>query len=115
MDMNNLENDELKTLAEISNKLKKKGYDKDYQVTDEGLKATDKDKIYAPEDCCIVNFYRFEGESDPADMSILYVIETADGGKGTLVDAFGTYSGRKVQDFILQVEEIQKKTDKKQK
>jgi len=57
-----------------------------------------------------VNFYRFEGSSDPADNSILFAIETSDGKHGTLVDAFGPYADTKVTSFIQQVEEINKKT-----
>jgi hypothetical protein len=112
MNISEIKNDDLKTLAQCSNTMKKYGFDKDFQITEQGLKSMDMDKIYQPEDVKIVNFYRFEGESDPADMAILYVMETNDGMKGTLVDAYGTYSARKVQDFILQVEEIQKRTDK---
>lgn len=108
-----LNNEDLKTLSQCSNSVKRHGFDKDLTVTEEGLKAIDSEKIYAPEDIRIVNFYRFEGDSDPADMSILYVIEACDGMKGTLVDAYGPYAGRKVSDFIVQVQEIQKKTDRK--
>lgn len=109
-----LNNDDLKTLSMCIYTLKTKGFDKDMQVTDEGLKCLDDDKIYSPEDVRIVNFYRFEGDSDPGDMSILYVIETCDGKKGTLVDAYGPYAGRRVSDFIVQVQEIQKKTNRSQ-
>lgn len=107
-----LNNDDLKTLSQCVNSLVRYGFDKDFQVTDEGMKCTDCSKVYQPDEVKIVNYYRFEGESDPADMSILYAIETNDGLKGTLVDAFGTYSGRKIQDFILQVEDIHKQTHK---
>lgn len=107
-----INNDDLKTLVQCINSLKKYGFKKDFQVTEEGLKCTDDCKIYSPEQVSILNFYRFEGDSDPADMSILYAIQTEDGVKGTLVDAYGPYSSRKVADFIVQVEEIQKRTDR---
>ncbi len=51
-------------------------------------------------------YIRFEGDSDPADMSILYAIETNDGDKGTYVDAFGTYGDQSpdtVSEFLQQV------------
>jgi hypothetical protein len=109
-----LNNEDLKTLSQCTNSLKRHGFDKDFTVTEEGLKTTEENsKIYKPEDVRIVNFYRFEGDSDPGDMSILYVIETCDGVKGSLVDAYGPYASRKVSDFIVQVQEIQKKTDRK--
>jgi hypothetical protein len=96
------------------NALKKHGYKVDFVIEEEGLRCTENDatRLYKPEEVRIVNFYRFEGESDPADMSILYVIETVDGLKGTLSDAFGTYAGRRLSDFIVRVEEIAKKTDR---
>jgi hypothetical protein len=56
---------------------------------------------------------RFEGASDPADNTILYVIETNDGIKGTLVDAYGSYADPKVTTFMEEVAEINKKTVKK--
>lgn len=109
-----LRNDELKTLVQCTNTLKKYGFDKDFIVLEGGkqMKAMDGDKLYTPEEVKIVNFYRFEGESDPGDMQILYAIETADGTKGTLSDAFGTYASRRVSEFIVNVHDIQKKTDR---
>jgi hypothetical protein len=110
----NLSNDDLKTLAQCMNTLKKYGFDKDFQVLEDGkgLKAMDGDKVYKPEEVSIANFYRFEGESDPADMSILYAIETNDGTKGTLSDAYGPYASRRVSEFIVNVQDINKKTDR---
>jgi len=57
----------------------------------------------------VTNFYRFEGITDPADMAVLYLIETADGAKGTLVDAYGTYSDPEVAKLICAITEIEKK------
>lgn len=42
----------------------------------------------------------------------MYVIETADGCKGTLIDAYGVYSDEKVNEFFKNVEAISKKTNK---
>ena len=59
-----------------------------------------------------MNFFRFEGESDPDDNAILYVIETNDGTKGTLIDAYGVYNDAKVTQFMKEVESIHKKVVK---
>lgn len=109
-----LSNDDLKTLVQCTNTLKKYGFDKDFIVLEggKGMKAMDGERIYQPHEVKIVNFYRFEGESDPGDMQILYAIETSDGTKGTLSDAFGTYATRRVAEFIVHVNNIQKKTDR---
>ena len=53
--------------------------------------------------------YRFEGQSDPADNAIMYVVETGDGVKGTLIDAYGAYADENVNKFMSEVEEISKK------
>lgn len=106
-----LKNEDLKTLTECLNLLKKQGFDKDFLVVENGVKISNSEEIFRPEEVKIKNFYRFEGESDPGDMSILYAIETNSGIKGTLVDAYGPYASKKVTDFIVQVDEIHKKTD----
>jgi hypothetical protein len=102
----------LKTLTTVTNKMVLQGYDDDFKIVENGLKSLKTEKIYQPEEVNVVNFFRFEGQSDPNDQSILYVIETTDGVKGTLVDAYGPYSDRKLAEFIQNVENFQKKTAK---
>ena len=60
----------------------------------------------------IIDFFRFEGQSDPADNAIMYVVETTDGSKGTLVDAYGAYADEHMNKFMSEVEEISKKVPK---
>ena len=100
---------DMKSLTSCLNKMIADGYTDDFKAVDEGLKAIKSEKIYSPDDVTIVNYYRFEGQSDPDDMSILYVIQTVDGTKGTLVDAYGPYADENVNKFVLEVEKIQKK------
>jgi hypothetical protein len=35
--------------------------------------------------------YRFEGDSDPAEEAIIYIIEADDGAVGYSIDAYGVY------------------------
>ncbi len=118
MEENNdfMENNDLiphmKSLSMLSNKMVLDGYDNDFKITDKGLKSLKTEKIYQPDQINVINFFRFEGQSDPNDNTIMYVIETSDGLKGTLVDAYGAYADRKVSEFMSQVESIQKKTTK---
>ena len=58
---------------------------------------------FRPDELTIRGYQRFEGVSDPDDMSIVYAIETADGIKGTLVDAFGVYANPAVTAVMDQV------------
>ena len=103
---------EMKTLVSCLNSLTLQGFTTDFKVYPAGLKSLNSDRVYTPVEVKVLNFYRFEGESDPADNSILYALETEDGHRGTLVDAYGPYADSKVTNFMQQVEAINKKTDK---
>jgi hypothetical protein len=108
----NHHNDDMKTLVDCINSLKKHGFTHDFQVIDEGLTPLNEEITFKPEEVKILNFYRFEGESDPEDMAVLYAIETDNGYKGTLSDAYGPYADSKVSEFIVKVENISKKGHK---
>jgi len=109
MNEEDFQNEDLKTLVSCLNTLVKRGYTEDYKATDSGLKSIQSGKVYSAKDVTEVNFYRFEGNSDPADNSILYAIDTMDGGHGTLVDAYGPYADSKVASFMKQVKVVEKK------
>lgn len=99
----------MNTLTERVNKATKDGYTDSLKVTKQGLYSASKDKTYAPAEIKVIDFYRFEGLSDPADSAIMYVIETTDGVKGVLIDAYGAYADEQVNKFMAEVEEISKK------
>lgn len=99
---------EMKSLASVANLLLAEGFSTQFKAIEKGLKSLSTEKVFQPYEVKIVNFYRFEGESDPADNSILYAIETNDGEKGTLIDSYGAYADTNVTKFIQQVEEIHK-------
>jgi hypothetical protein len=101
--------DDMKTLASCLNKIVKDGYEENFKVTDDGLQSLETGKIYKPDQVHIVNFFRFEGASDPSDSAILYVIESSDGAKGSLTDAYGMYADAEIDKFIKEVENISKK------
>jgi len=99
----------MKTLASCLNKIVRDGYEQNFKVTDQGLQSLETEKIYKPDQVQIVNFFRFEGASDPSDSAILYVIETGDGAKGSLTDAYGMYADPEIDKVIQDVENILKK------
>lgn len=102
----------MKSLANCLNRMVSEGYAEDFKITDNGLESLQKHNNYGPNEIQVVNFFRFEGESDPGDNAILYVIETDDGTRGTLVDAYGTYNDSRVTRFMQDVETIKKKNVK---
>ena len=102
----------MKSLATCLNKIISDGYTEDFKITEQGLQSLNNLITYKPEEIQIVNFYRFEGESDPDDNAILYIIETNDGTKGPLLDAYGVYNDSHVTSFMKDVEAIHKKVFK---
>jgi hypothetical protein len=90
------------TLSEALEALKKKGYDESFLIDDHGMRGMENHDPIRPEDVTIVEYHRFEGTSNPDDMSVVFVIETTDGRRGTLVDAYGTYASPQVDTFVKQ-------------
>lgn len=80
------------TLVEALNSLKAEGYTYDFNLLGDCLSCKDLDQNFGPEEFHVEEVYRFEGASNPDDNSVLYVIRTDSGVKGTLVDAYGAYS-----------------------
>jgi len=87
------------TLSEVINILRVKGFNEDFEITEKGFIAQESGKTYRPDNLTIKRTYRFEGESDPDDMSILYAIETDKGEKGIFIDAYGTYANNECENI----------------
>lgn len=88
---------QMSTLSSILEKLRMKKMDNEFRWTPEGFTAG-KGKTYQPEELTIIKTYRFEGESDPSDMEILYIIEAKDGLIGYSIDAYGMYSSHEDEE-----------------
>lgn len=99
---------ELETMVSLMQKLEKEGFITQFKVGEKGLESLATGRIYQPTDVKIESFFRFEGESDPEDNSVLYAISTNDGEKGTLSDGYGNSSEPRVGEFLRKVEEITK-------
>lgn len=92
-------------LQKCLDKLEKNGFTDQFKVENKRLVSLQESKNkYKAKDVKAVNFYRFEGDSNPDDMSILYAIETVDGKKGTLIDAYGNYSDDDMGAFMQDVD-----------
>jgi hypothetical protein len=88
------------TLAGTLDDLARRGFTEPFRVAGGGLRAAEGGKTYRADELTIREFHRFEGISDPDDMSIVYAIESRDGTRGTLVDAFGVYSNPAVSAVL---------------
>jgi hypothetical protein len=99
----------MKSLATCLNKVVHDGYTENFKVTESGLQSIEHDKTYSPAEVEVINFFRFEGTSNPDDEAVLYVIKTSDGIKGTLTDAYGVYTDPVVSSFMKNVDHFHKK------
>ncbi len=98
-------NGEMTTLSVVLEKLRQKKQDNEFLLTAKGF-GPGTGKYYTPEELKIIKTYRFEGDSDPSDSVILYVLEANDGKLGYSIDAYGVYSNHddeKYDDFIRRV------------
>jgi hypothetical protein len=96
------------TLSERMNVLKKKGYDEEFKIAGNKMQTADGAQSFGPDQIKINEHFRFEGESDPGDMTVLYAIETENGIKGVLIDGFGTYSDPDNLAFMQKIRELHK-------
>jgi hypothetical protein len=90
------------TLCAVIERLRMKDQDNEFSILTKG-ELTLKGKTYNQRDISILRTYRFEGETDPADQAIIYVIKTMDGNMGYCIDAYGMYSSHTsdlYSDFI---------------
>lgn len=78
------------TVSQAINGLKERGYTLDFNLKPNGIEC--EGQKFNPKNFEIKEFHRFEGTSDPADEAIVYAIESGNGMKGVLVNAFGVYS-----------------------
>jgi hypothetical protein len=96
---------EMTTISSVLEKLRVRKFDNEFQITPGGF-TSGKDKYYQPEDLKIIRTYRFEGESDPSDSAIIYLLEANDGLIGYSLDAYGVYSDHNddgYDDFIRKI------------
>lgn len=94
----NLPDNQYATLSGAVDDLKTKGYTDELTLSEDGLfnNAMPLD----PSRFSIDSFHRFEGPSDPADLSIVYAVSSHElGMKGLLIGDYGANA----QDFIHQM------------
>jgi hypothetical protein len=98
-------NRDLQTLSYILEKLRLQRQDNEF-VMEGDFFTTSNGKKYTADQLLIIKTYRFEGESDPSDSSILYVLMADDGMIGYSIDAYGVYTNHdeKYDDFIRKIQ-----------
>ena len=88
------------TLSEALNDLNERGYTIDFNMGSDSIYCQALGRAFKPDDFEIVEFYRFEGNTDPADESIVYALRTTSGHRGVLVDAYGLYADPLTDEMV---------------
>lgn len=73
------------TVIEALKILKEKGYDYDYNINESEI-------VNNPDEFEIEHLYRYEGETNPDDESMVYGIKSKSGKKGVYVSGFSANS-----------------------
>lgn len=92
------------TLSEATNDLYKRGYTLDFNLKDNCIWCNHGNIQLAPEEFEVVELYRFEGMSSTDDNSVVYAIESKDGLKGLLVNAYGVYADTTSAEIIAKLD-----------
>lgn len=92
-----------RNLLEAVNGLRLRGYNYDFHFEDACLHCSKINESYRAEDLVITEYYRFEGMSDPEDNTVIYAIESKDGHKGVIIDAYGAYSDEHKSAFLSEI------------
>ncbi len=100
-------NNQYTTLVLALGDLSKQGYTGNFSVTDECMLDDGKGNLHAAHEVKLMEFHRFEGETNPADSSILYVVKLKNGQKGTVVDSYGAQGSEVTSNFMNSVKQKQ--------
>lgn len=88
---------------DLIRKYENEGYTHDFRHKEGKLIDLETKKQFTPEDIKVIVEHRYEGMSNPSDLSILYALEMADGTKGTFLMAYGPNADVATAEFFKSV------------
>lgn len=92
------------SLIEAIDDLRKRGFNKSFSVQEDCSFCLENGLKLEPSDFEIVEFYRFEAETDPEDSSVIYAIQSDKKNiKGVLIDAYGAYANSLIADVLKKI------------
>jgi hypothetical protein len=89
------------TVSEAINTLREKGFVIDFNLEENCIVCND--QKFSATDFDIVDVYRYEGATDPADEAAVYAIESHSGLKGVLVAGYGPSSDSISNELLQQL------------
>ena len=100
-------NHNLKTLSQVINVLRERGITREICMTeDKKFILQETDIAYEPTDLSIVKSYRFEGDSNPEDNAVLYVLQDKNCLHSIIIDSYGAesnYTGEEFDNFLRSI------------
>ncbi|WP_407403852.1 hypothetical protein [Chryseobacterium sp.] len=101
------EKDNMSTLSQVMQTMAKRGITKEYRMNEQGeMKYEGSGNSYQPQDLSIIKSYRFEGDSNPDDNAVLYIITDKQGNIGMMIDSYGAesnYPGENFDNFVREI------------
>lgn len=93
------------SLSEAVEHLLQRGYTHEfrYECGTVYCKTSNPIEWIEPDELLITEVYRFEGITDPTDSSVVYALESRNGKKGMLIDAYGAYADEYKSEFLNRI------------
>lgn len=93
-----------KTLSEVMEVLRKRGYTEDFNLLEEHISYKEGGEKVNISDIVIDKVYRFTGLNDLDDEATLYAMRnTRDGAMGVFVNGYSIYSDSKANNILNQI------------
>jgi len=98
-----MDNTSNKNELDFIRQYEKKGFSHSFRVEKGKLIDNDTKSSFTPKQIHIVAEHRYEGISNPDDMSLLYVLKTAEGTKGTFLAPYGGSADTSSMEFFAAI------------
>lgn len=99
--------EKMTTLSQVMETISQRGITREFRMNDSGeMKLENSGRNYLPSDLSILKTYRFEGDSNPDDNVVLYIVKDTDGNMGMIIDSYGAesnYPGEKFDTFLRDI------------
>lgn len=97
--------EEMDTMSTVLSYLKQKEQDNEFTVDEFGHLML-KGKCYQAHEVRLLKTYRFEGDSDPEEEAIIYLVETIDGTVGYSIDTYGIYTNHATDGYAAFIKKL---------